>query len=221
MECCLITYFIMHNWKLCTLVSTMIWKHVLFINKERLVCPFFSCVTNICGILTGSPSKIGFLRIPREFRGKLHFFLQKSENSLLCKKWDDARTSLWEKAIEQFEYFYQNFISNFNEFHNVLIGKILQWLTWGWIVRGSLHYSIFSCIFYIPIRCMFFLEKNIFCIWLLHQDSRVWRLTSHTFDFKYLVIDFFILTKYMLHYISEIFELQLMFLHFLHLEKLS
>ena len=128
MECCLITYFIMHNWKLCTLVSTMIWKHLLFINKERLVCLYFF-VTNICGILKGSLSKTGFLKILRETQEKLQVLILSSETrKFITLQKQDGVMSLWAKAIEWFGYFHK-FHHNFNKLHKVFIdGKMLQWL---------------------------------------------------------------------------------------------
>ena len=156
MECCLITYFMMHNWKLCTLVSTMIWKHLLFINKERLVCLYFF-VTNICGILKGSFSKIGFLKILRDPRKTSSFNTFFGNQKIHYLQKQDGVMSLWAKAIEWCGYFHK-FHHNFNKLHKVFIdGKMLV------VELGDkpleVHYTILS--FWV---CVFGNSYNQMCV---------------------------------------------------------
>lgn len=89
----------------------------------------FFYVTNICGILKGSLSKIGFLKILRETQEKLEVLILSLETRkfIPLQNQDDV-TSLWAKAIEYFGYF-RKFHHNFNKLHKVFTdGKMLQWL---------------------------------------------------------------------------------------------
>lgn len=79
----------------------MIWKRLLFINKERPVCLYFFTVTNTCGILKGSLSKIGFFKILRETQEKLQVLtLSLETRKFITLQNQDDVTSLWAKAIE-------------------------------------------------------------------------------------------------------------------------
>lgn len=123
----------------------MIWKHVLFINKERLGCLFFY-ITNICGILTGSPSKIGFLKIFREFREKLRFsiFSRNQKIHYFAKSKIMSEYHYRQKPPNSLNIFIK-FHLNFSEFHKVLInGKMLQF----WTGDDSVHYIILPFFFF-------------------------------------------------------------------------
>lgn len=113
--------------------------------------PLFFYGTNICGILPGSPFKIGFWKILRGLRGKLQLFSILSRNQKI-------HVYLKVPIVKCMGFF----------FHPVHMGLS-------------------------PARQSF----GVF-----HDE------TFHTQNFNYFSDDLFILAKYVLHCVSEQFELQ-------------